>query len=118
MKIAVYLPNWIGDAVMATPALRAIRKRFAQAEIVAVLRPYVADVLAGLDLVDRLFPTIRGAPRDSRLAALRKLRSERFDLAVLFPIPCGARVARLVFRRETPRRLRPQRPRSFADRAR
>ena len=37
-----------GDA-----ALRALRKRFAQAEMVSLHRPYVSDALAGLDLVDR-----------------------------------------------------------------
>lgn len=87
MKIAVYLPCWIGDAVMATPALRALRKRFAQDEIVALLRPYMADVLAGLDLVDRVLPhDPRGKNSEIRgWRFLRKLRSERFDLAVLFP---------------------------------
>src|SRR5262249_17829389 len=53
MKIAVFCPNWVGDMVMATPALRAIRRQFSRAEIVAVVRPYVAEVLDGLDLVDR-----------------------------------------------------------------
>jgi len=87
MKIAVFLPNWIGDAVMATPALRALRRRFDQAEIVAVLRPYVADVLAGLDLVDRLLPhNPRGNRPDERgWRMVRRLRAEAFDLAVLFP---------------------------------
>ena len=47
MNIAVFLPNWIGDVVMATPALRAVRDQFPSAEIVGVMRPYVADVLAG-----------------------------------------------------------------------
>ena len=79
MKIALFLPNWIGDAVMATPALRALRKKFAQAEMVAVLRPYVGDVLAGLDLVDR---SIVLDPQGEGL--IRRLKQERFDLAVLF----------------------------------
>lgn len=87
MKIAVFLPNWIGDAVMATPALRAVRRHFAEAEIVGVLRPYVADVLAGLDLVDRV---IAHAPRDHDphrrgWRFVRQLRRERFDTAFLFP---------------------------------
>jgi heptosyltransferase-2 len=87
MKISVYLPNWVGDAVMATPALRALRDRFADAEIVAVLRPPMGDVVAGTGLVDR---TITWAPRGSDPNArgwrlLRALRAERFDLAVLFP---------------------------------
>ena len=54
MKIAIFCPNWVGDMVMATPALRSVRRQYPQAEIVAVLRPYVSDVLAGLDLVDRV----------------------------------------------------------------
>lgn len=87
MKIAVFLPNWIGDAVMATPALRALRQRFPEAEFVAVLRPYVAPVLEGLDLVDRqLWHHPRGRDRRQRgVGFLRALRRERIDLAVLFP---------------------------------
>ena len=46
-RIAVFLPNWIGDVVMATPALRAMRDQFPSAEIVGIMRPYVADVIAG-----------------------------------------------------------------------
>lgn len=87
MKIAMFLPNWIGDAVMATPTLRAIRRKFADAEIVGVLRPYVADVLAGLDSVDRLIPyDPRGNSPDARgWRFVRSLRRERFDVAVLLP---------------------------------
>ena len=33
MNIAVVLPGWIGDAVMATPALRALRYHFAACRI-------------------------------------------------------------------------------------
>lgn len=87
MKIAVFLPNWVGDAVMATPALRALRLHFADAEIVGVLRPYVAEVLAGVDLVDRqLIHTPRGGNRADRgWRFAQRLRRERFDLAVLLP---------------------------------
>ena len=95
MKLAVFLPNWIGDEVIATPALRAIRNHFAGAEIVGVLRPYVADVLAGLDLVDRVvlhnprassgWPRQDHAEAPARCSLVRQLRREQFDLAVLFP---------------------------------
>lgn len=88
MKIAVFVPNWIGDVVMATPALRAIREKFEGAEIVAVLRPYVADVLAGLSLVDRLLihhPRGKSVPEQRGIRFVRCLRREKFDLAVLLP---------------------------------
>jgi heptosyltransferase-2 len=94
MKIAVFCPNWVGDVVMATPALRGIRRHFSGAEIVAVLRPYVAGVLEGLDLVDRML--LAGSHHRSVSRGLagraheswdfaRRLRAERFDLALLLP---------------------------------
>ena len=53
MKIAIFLPNWLGDVVMATPALRAMRRHFGpQARLVGILRPYLADVLAGAGWLD------------------------------------------------------------------
>ena len=87
MKIAVFLPNWIGDAVMATPTLRAVREKFSAAEIVAIARPYLADVLDGLNLTDRvLLHDPRGSDRNRRgWQFVRRLRNEKFDLALLLP---------------------------------
>src|SRR5436190_22316121 len=85
MKLAVFLPNWIGDVVMATPALRAVRDQFPSAEIVGVMRPYVADVLAGTALLDRtLFYNPRGKDRSQPgWTFIRSLRAEQFDTALL-----------------------------------
>ena len=49
MRLGVFLPNWIGDVVMATPAIRALRKLVERerGRLVGVMRPYVADVLGG-----------------------------------------------------------------------
>ena len=87
MKIAIFLPNWIGDVVMATPALRAVRNQFANAEIVGVMRPYVADVLDGLDLIDRnLFHNPRGDSVEQKgRRFISALRREKFDTALLLP---------------------------------
>ena len=54
MKIAVFLPNWVGDVVMATPTVRALRDHFPSAEMIGVLKPYVASVLEGSPWFDRL----------------------------------------------------------------
>ena len=87
MKLAIFLPNWIGDVVMATPALRAVRDHYSSAEIVGIMRPYVADVLAGTGLVDRtMFYNPRGKDRSQRgFAFVRALRAERFDNVLLLP---------------------------------
>lgn len=87
MKIAIYLPNWIGDAVMATPALRAMRFRFPGAEIVGVMRRPIDAVVEGLTTLDRLLPIAKPSLLTpwTTLADLRRLRQEAFDLAVLLP---------------------------------
>ncbi len=70
---------------MATPALRALRDHFADAELVGILRPYVADVLAGTTLLDRTLIHNHKQSRADAFRFLRTLRQERFDLAVLLP---------------------------------
>jgi len=44
MRILIRATNWVGDAIMALPALRAVRGRFPEAEIAILARPYVADI--------------------------------------------------------------------------
>jgi heptosyltransferase II len=85
MNLAVFLPNWIGDAVMATPALRALRQHFRGARLVGVVKPYVAGVLEGGDWFDALILANGGPWSQSVPAVAWELRSARIDLAVLFP---------------------------------
>src|SRR5207248_1934944 len=85
MNLAVFLPNWVGDAVMATPALRALRQHFRGARLVGVLRPYVAGVLEGGDWLDALVLANGGPWAQSLPAVSWRLRREKIDLAVLFP---------------------------------
>ncbi|MES1262521.1 MAG: glycosyltransferase family 9 protein, partial [Acidobacteriota bacterium] len=88
MKILVRATNWIGDAVMSLPALRAIRARFPEAEITVLARPWVAALYEGEGAPDHVVP-LAGEPgmRDlsAKWSADRVLRKEHFDLAVLFP---------------------------------
>lgn len=87
MKIAAFLPNWIGDAVMATPALRAVRTQFPDAEIVGIHRPVIGGVVEGTGLIDRsLIWNPKGDERSQRgLRFAMQTRRERFDTALLFP---------------------------------
>ncbi len=84
--IALFLPNWIGDVVMATPAVRAIRNTYPTARILAVVKPYVAETLSGCPWFDRVIPfdrTSKSGP--SFWPTVRTLRVERADTTVLFP---------------------------------
>lgn len=85
MRIGIMLPNWIGDVAMATPTLRALRKHFADAELIGLVRPYATAVLAGTNWLDRLIPWEhrgwRAIPGNIQFA--RQLRQERIDTIVL-----------------------------------
>lgn len=86
MRIALFLPNWVGDTVMATPALRALRNTYPHARLVGVLRPSIAGVLQGLGWLDAVVYLDPRGPSDQRWrAAAAALRRERVDMAVLFP---------------------------------
>ncbi len=85
-KIAVFLPSWVGDAVMATPAVRALREHFRDAELIGVLKPYVAGALEGSPWFDRLLLLDRHLSGErSWFDVVRRLRPEAVDLAVIFP---------------------------------
>src|SRR5438105_10742026 len=85
MNLAVFLPNWVGDVAMATPALRALREHFLGAHITAVLKPYVAGVLEGCPWIDDWLPANDGSWSRGVLATAAKLRRRHIDLAVVFP---------------------------------
>ncbi len=86
MKIAVICPQWIGDAVMATPALRTLRAHFSQAQVIGILKPYIAGVLEGAPWFDRQwFLDSRGPWHQRWPAVAARLRRHHVDLAVLFP---------------------------------
>src|SRR5438552_6730198 len=71
---------------MALPALRAVRKRFPDAEIMIVALPYVADIYRDQEICDQLIPydpkgLHAGFSGRERLAA--ELRARKFDVALL-----------------------------------
>jgi heptosyltransferase-2 len=86
MHLGIFLPNWIGDVVMATPALRAIRKHVGErGRITGIMRPYVSDVLAGTNWLDDgiLYTKKRGQAGARRGNAVKELRAAQFDSVLL-----------------------------------
>ena len=93
LKILVRVPNWLGDAIMALPALEELRRCSSDAEITVLARPWVSKIYANLPFVDEvlLYPEEHISqflgPR-LKLTALtpmiRVLRERRFDQAILF----------------------------------
>lgn len=83
-RIVVMLPNWIGDVVMATPAIRAIRLAYPNAEMIGVCRAYVREVLNGNPWLNETISL-----SDKNLACVirdgLRFRHRNVDMAVLFP---------------------------------
>jgi heptosyltransferase III len=107
VKILVVRRDNIGDLVLTTPMLHALRERFPGARIEVLTNTYNAPVLDGFPDVDRVhaYTKAKHRPGESPLgafAALRArlgqflaLRAERFDLAILASPGYSARAVRL-----------------------
>ena len=88
MNVGVFLPNWLGDQTMATPALRALRRHFGpEVRLVGIMRPYLADVLGGTNWIDEqwFFDPRSKSPELRQWALVRRMRRHRFDTVVLMP---------------------------------
>ncbi len=86
MKILIRATNWLGDAIMALPALRAIRGRFPDAKISILARPYVADTYRGQSICDELIsydPKGVHAGISGRERLAQDLRVQNFEVALL-----------------------------------
>jgi heptosyltransferase-2 len=78
-NILIRATNWVGDAVMSLPALRAIRRRFSRAHIAILAKAAVADLYARESCADEVI-RYEATPRH----VARDLRSRNFDCAILF----------------------------------
>jgi heptosyltransferase II len=86
MKILVRGANWIGDAVMTIPALRELRRLFPDDEITLYTRPWAEGVFRDAEFIDRIVEIKRGDARFKNIVEeAKRLRAEKYDLAVLFP---------------------------------
>jgi heptosyltransferase II len=83
-NILVRTTNWVGDAVMTLPALRALRRALPDARITLLAKPWVSAVFEREGICDRILLYELGRPR---VAGLRKmaaeLRVQHFDAALL-----------------------------------
>jgi lipopolysaccharide heptosyltransferase II len=88
-KILVIQPSWVGDAVMATPALRALRELYPNAHIAYLMKRYVKPIYTGMPWADQLITYRTGKTKKKAGKGLfdlsRRLRSAHFDLAILMP---------------------------------
>ena len=85
-RILVIRTDRIGDVVLATPLIRALRKSFPQAYIAALVNPYARDVLLHNPHLDEILvddPELEHQGFQGFWAQVKNLRRHRFDTALL-----------------------------------
>lgn len=99
-RILAIRPRALGDVVLTTPALRALRRGHPQARLDVLTDPRYAPLVGLLPEVDRVLLVGRRTIETARLIA--RLRKERYDLVVdFFGNPRSALVTALAGARTT-----------------
>ena len=83
-SIVIRGPNWVGDAVLSVPAIKAVRARFPHSKITLMVRPWVGGLFRSASFIDEVW--LRPRPRLREwFGAVREVRQREFDLALLLP---------------------------------
>ena len=88
MRVLIRAPNWLGDIVMALPAIAAIRRHFASAELAAAAPAPLTPLFSAVREVDRVVPLRVEVGLVSLWAwrgHARVIARGNFDIAILFP---------------------------------
>ena len=81
-RILIRGTNWLGDAVMTTPALLRVREKFPDAHIAQLTPEKLAELWMNHPAIDE---TIAFSPNQGVFSTAKKLRSGRFDTALVLP---------------------------------
>ncbi len=97
--------NWLGDAVMTTPALLRLREKFPTAHITLLCADKICPLFEHHPAVNETIPFAKG---EGVFAIGKKLRAGKFDLALV--LPNSPRSALEVFLAGIPQRIGYARP--------
>ena len=81
-RLLVRGANWIGDAVMTTPALLRLREALPETHITLLTHEKLVGLWAGHSAVDEV---ITFAPKEGVFSGVRRLREGGFDAALVLP---------------------------------
>ncbi|MBK7709337.1 MAG: glycosyltransferase family 9 protein [Acidobacteria bacterium] len=80
-RVLVVRLRSIGDTVLITPTLSALRRHLPDAKIDVLLEDWVAPILDGFDAVDDVLSFSKSSKR-SRFAVAREIRRRKYDVAI------------------------------------
>lgn len=82
-SVLIFAPNWVGDAVMATPLFRVIKKQYPHISLNVIAKKPICELLQGLEYIDE-FISLPDKPIQQILCALR-LRKKRYSAVIILP---------------------------------
>ncbi len=84
MKIVLRSPNWIGDCVMALPAIHALKQSLPNSKIFIITKEYLKDFFLNIDEIEGVI-TIPDKVSISNITKISKvIKSRGFDIGILF----------------------------------
>ncbi len=105
--LVTHTGGWIGDMVLLTPALRALKLAYPQSHLALLIRPLVAALMATHPYINKVMVDNKGTGL-SRLSSfwksVREIRRSDFDLAVVLH-PTSFRNALIPFLADVPERI-------------
>lgn len=81
-RILVRAPNWLGDAVMATPFLKRLAARFPDAKIDVLSKPGLMEIFQGASGVSEVIPF---HPGEGPWTIAQRLRERSYETAYILP---------------------------------
>jgi len=82
-SILIFAPNWVGDAVMATPLFRIIKKQYPHISLNVIAKKSICELLHGLDYINEFIPLPDNSVQQI-LCAL-KLRNRHHSAVIILP---------------------------------
>lgn len=85
-KILLIRTDRIGDVLLSTPAIKAVRRHFPSAHIGVMVRPYAKEIVLGSPYIDEVILYDKDSRHKSVFSSLKfafNLRKKRFDLSLI-----------------------------------
>lgn len=100
-NILIRVPNWLGDSMMASPVVAAVRKAFPQSTITILSKPNMAPFWRGFSEVNEVLVIEKGW--GGTIRTILEIKKRKFDVALILPTSFSS--AFLLFAADIPVRV-------------
>jgi heptosyltransferase II len=84
MNTVIRSPNWIGDGIMALPAIRAFKEYFPADGLTIIVKRYLADIFLNISEIDQVIAIPDRWSASGYVTSMNMVRNMRFERGILF----------------------------------